>query len=82
MNNAMADENVRVAITLSKYAHRRLKLWSLIHGKAPAAYAAQIVSTQLEANFDTINRQIEDYAKSQGKSVDEILATIDGESNE
>jgi hypothetical protein len=82
MDIFMADENVRVAVTLSKYVYRRLKLWSLIHGKAPASYAAQIISARIEANFDTINRQIEDYAKSQGKTVEEVLATVDNESSE
>ncbi len=77
MDILMADENIRVAITLSNYDYKRLKLWALIHGRSPATYAAQIVSTQIEANFDTINRQLEDYAKTQGRSLDEVLISVD-----
>jgi hypothetical protein len=77
MDIPMPDENVRVAITLSSYDYKRLKLWALVHGRSPATYAAQIVSARIEANFDTINKLLEDYARTQGKTLDEILASVD-----
>ena len=53
----------------------------MLHGKTPTTYAAQVMTEWIEANFDTINKQLEDFAKSQGKTVDEILAALDRESN-
>ncbi len=78
----MPDENVRVAITLSAYDYKRLKLWAMIHGRQAATYAAQIVSARIEANFDMINRQLEDYAKSQGKTLDELISSVDNSTND
>jgi hypothetical protein len=53
----------------------------MLHGRAPTAYAAWLLTNQIESNFDVINRQLEDYAVSLGKTVDEVLTTVD-EANE
>jgi hypothetical protein len=76
------DENVRLGITISRYDLRRLKIWAMLHGRAPTAYAAWLLTNQIESNFDVINRQLEDYAVSLGKTVDEVLAAVDKEANE
>lgn len=68
----LMEENIKVAITVSKYDYRRLKLWAATHGKTPSAFAGQIVAARLESNFDAINKQIADYAKSRGIAVEEL----------
>jgi hypothetical protein len=80
-NQGTMEENVRVMITISPYDHRRLRLWAALHGKTPTAYAGQIVSARIESNFDDINKQIEDYAKSKGITVDEAITELDGGSD-
>ncbi len=67
---------MRMNVTLSPYDYTRLKLWGITHGKSPSAFAGQLMASCIEANFDTINRQIADYANSKGMTVEELKAEI------
>jgi hypothetical protein len=76
------EDNVRLGVTISRYDLKRLKIWAMLHGRTPTAYAAQIISFQIESNFDLINRQLEDYARSRGKTVNEVVGELEGDPNE
>lgn len=82
MEDFDVDDNVKLGLTISRYDLRRLKMWATIHGRSPTAYAAQIISSRLEANFATINEQFADYAKSKGKTVEEVLVDLDLDPND
>ncbi|GET41539.1 hypothetical protein [Microseira wollei] len=74
----LPEENIRINITLSRYNYNRLKLWSKIHGRSPAAFAAQIVAARIEANFALLNEQAADYAKWQKQTLEEIIGEDSG----
>ncbi len=71
------EENVRLNIIVSRYNLQRLKYWAAISGKTPSAYASQIISARLEANFDLINRQLEDLAQSKGIQLSDLKELLD-----
>ncbi len=73
------EENVRLNITVSRYNLQRLKYWAAVSGKTPSAYASQIISARLEANFDLINRQLEDLAQSQGMTLADLKELLDSQ---
>lgn len=73
----MAEDNVRFSITLSPYDFRKLKLWAKLRGRPPAAFAAQIIAARLEANFESINQQIAEYARYKNISIEELEASFD-----
>jgi hypothetical protein len=62
----------RVTIQLSEAEMRNLIFWSRWHGKPKATYAGQIISARIEANVPTINGLIEDEAKAQGCTTEEL----------
>ena len=74
----MPEGNIRVSISMSPYDYRRLKIWAALHGKTPTAYAGQVVSARIEANFEEINKQVEDYAKAKNISFDEAMLDLQG----
>lgn len=69
----MEDKTVRIQITLSKEVWKRLKLWGAFHGKAPTTFAAQIVSSRVEANIDTINQLVDEVANLSGIAREEVV---------
>jgi hypothetical protein len=73
------EENLKISITISPYDYKRLKLWAGIHGKSPSAYAGQILAARLEGNFEIIEQQFANYAKSRGLSQEEAEAELAGE---
>lgn len=74
-----SEENIRINITLSRYDYHRLKLWCKIRGRTPAAFAGQLVSSAIEANFDLINAQAADYAKWQKRTLEDMIDEASGE---
>lgn len=64
--------NERTQITLSKEIFAILDFWSWLHGKTPAAYAAQIVSARVEANMDTIRELAQFAAEARGLTVEQL----------
>jgi hypothetical protein len=73
------EENLKISITISPYDYKLLRRWGGIHGKSPSAYAGQILAARLEANFELIERQTANYAKSRGISLEEAEAELEGE---
>ena len=76
---AMAEQPNRIAITLSPYELRMLKMWAALHGRPPATYAAQIIGARIEGNAELIRREIGEMARMEGVTVEEIEARIIGE---
>ena len=63
----MASEPpIRLQITMSNEVMKRLKLWAGFHGKSPATFAGQIISSRVEANISTINSLIDEVATLSG----------------
>ncbi|MUG91347.1 hypothetical protein F7734_02120 [Scytonema sp. UIC 10036] len=48
-------------------------------GKTPSSYASQILAARIAANFDEINKQLEDLANAEGVTVEELTRTWDGD---
>jgi hypothetical protein len=71
------DDNLRINVTISPYILRKLKLWAMLHGKTPSAYAGQIVSARVEANINAINQMAEEYAAFKGMSLEELEKQTD-----
>ena len=79
----MADkDNVRLNITISRYDFRKLRNWAKIHGRAPTTYGGQIISSRLESNTDTINRQMQEIAAYEGISVEELERRWDNDKSD
>jgi predicted transcriptional regulator len=66
-------EKLRLTITLSDLAARRITAWAKAHDKPRTAWAAQIIETQIEANLDLIDKLVADCALAQGVSSEELL---------
>lgn len=62
----------RITIQLSEAEMRNLSLWARWHGKPKATYAGQIIGSRIEANMSNINELLEDEAKIQGCTIDEL----------
>ena len=72
MNNPIMAESLRITISLSAYEARKLICWAKIHGKPKATYASQIIGARIEANLDTINAHMQDIARFEGISVEDL----------
>lgn len=68
----MPEEIHRITIQLSEAEMKKLKLWAKWHGKPKATYAGQIISARLEANVETINKLVEDEARTRGVPAREL----------
>lgn len=66
------SDGLRITISLSAYEARKLIAWAKIHGRPKATYAAQIIGSRIEANIETIKAQMEDIARYEGVSVEEL----------
>ncbi len=71
MSKDMADK-LRLTITLSDFAARKLTAWARAHDKSRTAWAAQIVEARVEANLDVIDKLVADCAKAQNTSPEEL----------
>jgi len=76
------ERTPRIGITLSPYELRMLTLWAKIHGRPRSTYAAQIIGARIEANAETIRRELAEIARVEGCSIDELEARWLGESDE
>lgn len=66
----------KLQITLSRHDVKWLILWSYIHGKPRASYAAQIISARVEANIPLIQSMIADAAADENMEVDEFIRMV------
>jgi predicted transcriptional regulator len=63
---------MRTNIKLSDYIAKKLTLWAALHGRTPGVFASQILSSRVEANFDLIEKQLEEAARYRGITVEEL----------
>jgi hypothetical protein len=75
-------ETARLNITISTYDLRKLSNWAKCHGKTATAYAAQIVSSRIEADLDLIERMMDDIAAYEGITREELEKRWNSESVE
>lgn len=62
----------RVTIQLSEAEMRNLIFWARWHGRPKATYASQIISSRIEANIPAIHGLLEEEAKAQKCTVEEL----------
>jgi hypothetical protein len=72
MEEDMADKKVRLTITLSDLAIRKLTVWANAHEKSRTAWAAQLVESEIEANLDLIEKLLLDCSRAKGVSPEEL----------
>ncbi|NER47583.1 MAG: hypothetical protein F6J92_12935 [Symploca sp. SIO1A3] len=72
-------ENQRLNITISGFNLKKLTHWAKIHGKPPTTFAGQIISAQVEANLDLINKQMQELARLEGISAQDLEKRWEGE---
>lgn len=72
MNEEMADKKVRLTITLSDLAARKLAIWANAHEKTRTAWAAQIVESQIEISLELIEKLLVDCARARGVKPEEL----------
>ena len=68
------DEMARFSISLPDWYHRKLKLWAALKGTNRATLAANIVQARIEANWETVEQEIEAIAKYRGITIEELEA--------
>lgn len=66
-------EMVRFGVSLPDWYHRKLILWAKLKGTNRATLTANIVQARIEANWDTIEKELEAIAKHQGKTYEELV---------
>lgn len=68
----MATDKLRLTITLSDLAARKLNIWAKAHDKARTGWVAQIIEARIEANLDLIDKLLEDCASARGISPEQL----------
>ena len=66
----------RFSISLPDWYHHKLKLWAALKGTNRATLAANIVQARIEANWETVERDIEAFARHRGITVEELEAEL------
>lgn len=72
MAKPKSDETIRITVSISGYEYRMLKYWSKIHAKPTATHASNILGSQVETNFRTINDQMKLIAEQEGISIEDL----------
>lgn len=68
----MAAEGLRLTISLSDFATRKLICWSKAHDKSKTGFAASIVETAIENNLELIDSLVREIAKYEGIEPQEL----------
>ena len=68
----MAYEGIRKNISLSSFELRILIIWAKLHNKPVATYVSQILGSQVEENVELVYKLLENEARSQGISPEEL----------
>lgn len=66
------DEMVRFMISLPDWYHRKLELWAALKGSNRATLAANIIQARIEANWETVERDIRAIAEHNGVTIEEL----------
>jgi hypothetical protein len=64
----MAAQGLRLTVSLSDFATRKLIAWSRVHDKSKTGFAASIIESAIESNLNLINSLVEDIAENEGIS--------------
>jgi hypothetical protein len=72
----MVNESIQFTIRLPLIYERRLRLWAMLKGTTRANLAANLIQARIEANLESINRDLEELAKIEGKTVEELIAEV------
>lgn len=62
----MATEGLRLTISLSDFATRKLICWSKVHDKSKTGFAGFIVETAIENNLELIDSLVRSVAEHEG----------------
>ena len=68
----MATEGLRLTISLSDFATRKLICWSKVHDKTKTGFAGSIVESAIENNLELINSLVQDVANYEGIDATEL----------
>ena len=72
-----SDLNIeRFKISLPIWYHRRLLLWAWIKGTNRATLSSNVLQARIESNWEAVKEQLEDIAKEQGISREDLEAFI------
>jgi hypothetical protein len=66
--------SIRITITLSDFAFRKLGVWAALHDRPKASFASQIVEAEIEKSSQLVGELLLDEAKHQGLTVEELQA--------
>lgn len=66
----------RFKISLPFLYHRRLMLWAWVKGTNRATLASNILQARIESNWEGVKEQLEDIAKLQGITREELEILI------
>lgn len=72
----MVNDPIQFTIRLPLIYERRLRLWAMLKGTTRANLAANLIQARIEANLESINRDLEELAKIEGKTVEELVAEV------
>ncbi|NEO34412.1 MAG: hypothetical protein F6K36_29235 [Symploca sp. SIO3C6] len=79
MDTKVATDRLRLTITLSDLAARKLTLWAKAHDKGRTTWARQIIESSIERNLELINKLVEECAEAKGMTVKELIQTWEEE---
>lgn len=76
MPEPMPNDPVQFTIRLPLLYERRLRLWAMLKGTTRANLAANVIQARIESNLDSINRDLEELAKIEGKTVEKLISEV------
>jgi len=76
MPETMPNDPVQFTIRLPLLYERRLRLWALLKGTTRANLASNVIQARIESNLESINRDLEELAKIEGKTVEELVSEV------
>lgn len=76
MPEPMPNDPVQFTIRLPLLYERRLRLWALLKGTTRANLATNVIQARIESNLESINRDLEELAKIEGKTVEALISEV------
>lgn len=66
----------RFKISLPFWYHRRLLLWAWVKGANRATLSSNVLKDRIDSNWESVKEQLDDIAKSQGITREDLEAMI------
>jgi hypothetical protein len=76
MLEPMVNDAIQFTIRLPLVYERRLRLWAMIKGTTRANLATNLIQSRIEANLEAINRDLEEIARIEGKTVEDLISEV------